>query len=231
MIDYALKNVAKQINFCNTTGEAGFNISDIHPNSIITSDEVNENGNGFIMISISCLNEAIKSGMIRQSACGGKRIKNFYFEYEGCSDLVLMVTDNIGNGYMAAQIIDNEKEEIEILSKFSSYLYNTRGHKFHTGRHILKTCTNKKYINTGTFLSYITGRIETVNGIETHHIYADWDLRMNSIIALTKKQHNDLHKETGRGAHRLDVKIQSLNQLALFLNFVNSSAYFNSFRH
>lgn len=215
--------------------------------SLAASTEIDQ-GYGYIKIANNVIKDAIREdikllGCVMKSK--GKSENKIYMsnpnKYNGyhagsiynghrCS---LICLDIVDSRYKAYQLISSNSETFIKLGEVVSYLNNSKGAKFEKGRHICKSSYIGVTAETPKILRYMSlnGNItpeelsKKIKGCEVHHVNADWDIRSESTMLISKQEHNKLHSKIGRSGHRVDVTINTVRELIAFLDFVESAEY------
>lgn len=153
----------------------------------------------------------------------------------------LYCTDIMDSQYKAYQLMSSDKDMFNMIGEIKTYLSNKKGEKFSRGRHVSKS--NYKGIVAETPMIFNIKKIiekyglhcineikELIKSLHAHHVNAHWDMRKESIMILTQQEHKEIHSKFGNYNHKLDVVINTSEELNAFLDFVESETYYNLFK-
>lgn len=233
-----VKGGAKKIVFEKRDGKVCVKIAFIANKGMGANINDNKYGNGYIRISNKVIEDAQKWGLLTNVGRGVSKAENIFYMANrvgytglylnrayGPHNCTLLCTDIINSNYRAYQLMDSDIDEMRCISENNTYMNNVNGNKFREGRHFCKSTVNKKPVHTPLILNFLKGRIPCIEGYEPHHIYAPWDMRDASVVALRSEKHEKYHSDTGKENHRLDVEINTVEELVAFLDFVESDNY------
>lgn len=233
-----VKGGARKVIFVKENGKVYVRIAYIANTGMGANVNDNRYGHGYIRISNKAIEDAQKWGLLTNVGRGVKKAENVFYMANkngytglylnrayGPHNCTLLCTDIINSNYRAYQLMDSDIEEMRCISENNTYMHNVNGKKFNEGRHFCKSTINEKPVHTPLILSFLKGRIPCIEGYEPHHINAPWDIRNESIAGLRSEKHNKYHSDTGSQNHRLDVVINTVEEMVAFLDFVESDNY------
>ena len=210
-------------------------------------------GHGFILISNDVIEEAMDlcwQIVTEKVVCGQKRENTIYtINNKGHNSFyanrvvrphscALYGVGIPSSKYRAYQLIDNDTKTYGILKRIKAYLANRAGAKFTHGRHLCMTNMGNGIVKETPLILMIQKvfMCKTLEELrdklklyEIHHKFAHWDMREKAVGLLGSEEHIRLHKEKGRRNHRVDVVIDTVDELNAFLNFIESEEYYKLF--
>lgn len=157
----------------------------------------------------------------------------------------LYCTDIMDSQYKAYQLMSSDINVFNMIGEIKTYLGNRQGQKFEYGRHFSKSNYRglvaetpmifnikniiEKYGVACSNENMLSELKEILKDLNVHHVNAHWDMRKESAVILSKQEHKQLHSKIGNHNHRLDVVINTPEELNVFLDFVESEQYFKLF--